>query len=110
MHRGIAVHRRSRFFRALQRRLTENASRKTAWEFADLARSEPAFPLADQCLLYQADCYLNSPADRRAEAVKVLEDLVAKYPESPVAVEAHKRLEKLGKKAPAPPTTQPSAP
>jgi len=91
------------------RRLREEVYRKTAAEFADLARSEPAFPLADQCLLYQADCYLNSPADRRAEAVKVLEDLVAKYPESPVAVEARKRLEKLVKKAPAP-TTQPSAP
>jgi len=89
-------------------RLLEKVSEKRASEFADLARSEPPFPLADQCLLYQAECYLNSRANRRTEAVKVLRDLVAKYPESPVAVKAKKRLEKLGTKAPAPTTSPPS--
>jgi len=101
-------------------RLVEKVFEKTASEFADLARGEPAFPLADQCLLYQARCYTGSPANRRAEAVAVLEDLVKRFPESPVAVKAKKRLEqfrkqaakrleKLGKKAPAP-TTRPSSP
>jgi len=92
-----------------ERRLLEKVFEKAASEFAHLARGEPAFPLADQCLLYLAECYLKRYVNRRAEAVKVLKDLVAKYPESPVAVKAKKRLEKLGKKPP-PPTTRPSSP
>ena len=88
---------------ASNRRLREEVYRKTASEFADLAKAESAFPLADQCLFYLSNL------KGKGEAVKVLEDLVGKYPESPVAVEARKRLEKLGKKVPAP-TTQPAAP
>jgi len=92
-----------------ERRLFEKVFEKTAAEFADLAAAKPAFPLADQCLLYEAQCYTGSPANRKAEAVAVLEDLVKRFPKSPVAVKARKRLEKLGAKAPAP-TTRPSSP
>jgi len=90
-------------------RMFDEVYANTAAEFADLARSESAFPLADQCLLYQARCYTGSLANRQAEAVAVLKDLVKRFPQSPVAVKAKKRLEKLGKKVPAP-TTRPSSP
>jgi len=91
-----------------ERRLFEKVFEKTAAEFADLAGAKPAFPLADQCLLYEAQCYTGSPANRKAEAVKVLRDLVERYPKSPAAVKARKRLEKLGTKPPAPTTTPPA--
>ena len=61
--------------------------------FAELASLRPTFPLADECMLYQAECYLFT--DRGDEAIGILEDLKRKFPNSPVVQGAQKVIEKL---------------
>jgi hypothetical protein len=72
-----------------------------------LLKDAPDFPLADECLLHLS-MYLQVRG-RRPDAIRALEEIIKKYPHSPVAPRAAKRLEGLRKKAPAP-TTQPSSP
>ena len=85
--------------------MKDDERQKSLAALEGLARNAE-FPLPDEVLLHLGLCY--ACLERKAEAVKVLKDLLAKYPKSPVAVKAKKRLEKLGTKARAPTTSPPS--
>ena len=65
------------------------------------------FPLPDEALLHLGLCY--ACLERKPEAIAAWEEIGRKFRNSPVAPQAAKMLEKLGKKAPAP-TTQPATP
>jgi tetratricopeptide (TPR) repeat protein len=57
--------------------------------FEKLIEERRSFPLADQCMVYLAECYRHT--GKAEEAAKLLEELVKQYPESPVAQAARER-------------------
>jgi len=82
--------------------------------FRELLDESPSFPLADQCMLYLARCYLHT--NKKDEALEVLEKLLADFPRSPVTQQAQEEFKELLKpprepqpgpseSPPTPPTT-----
>jgi len=76
---------------------------KAAVLLEGLVSEEQAFPLTDQCMLDLAECY--EQTNRKDEARALLGKLLERFPDSPVAAPAKKKLDSL-----QPPTPTPQVP